>query len=187
MKYNETQYYYDGYAAHTNGLAYEQCQIEIGTPARLEWCRGWRDAEQDSRKKAPTPDSENTNHQFESLAVSQQPAWNGEGLPPVGSDCEFKPYDNSDWIFGKVNYLSDHTVVLGLGKTNDDGQAEVVKHPRTLKFRPVPTEAERKREEAIEEIASLIGRGTFSEDASGIYYAIAAGKIPGVKLEASDE
>lgn len=50
-------------------------------------------------------------------------------------------------------------------------------------FRPIRTEAERKREDAIDDIASLIGRGTFSQDAESIYAAIASGKIPGIRLE----
>lgn len=38
--------------------------------------------------------------QYESaLAASQKPAWNGEGLPPVGCECEYR--------FPNVNYRSD--------------------------------------------------------------------------------
>ncbi len=50
-------------------------------------------------------------------------------------------------------------------------------------FRPLQTKADKKRDEVINEIASMIKRGTFYEDADRIYDAIAAGKIPGVKLE----
>lgn len=48
-----------------------------------------------------------------------------------------------------------------------------------LKFRPIRSEAERKRSDIIDALTNF----TFRGDATDIYDAIAAGKIPGVKLE----
>lgn len=48
---------------------------------------------------------------------------------------------------------------------------------------PVGREAERQREEVIDSIANLCHRGDPGDDATSIYNAIAAGNIPGVKLD----
>lgn len=51
-------------------------------------------------------------------------------------------------------------------------------------FRPLRTKAERKRDEVIESIFEILNAGvSTSQDAIDIYDAVAAGKIPGVKLE----
>lgn len=57
----------------------------------------------------------------------------------------------------------------------------------SYEFRPLRTEAERKREIAVKVIKGLLmfdyGDDPRVNDATFIYDAIAAGKIPGVKLE----
>nr|DAH88118.1 MAG TPA: peptidoglycan recognition protein [Caudoviricetes sp.] len=126
-----------------------------------------------------------TRAQYESaLAASQKPAWNGEGLPPVGCDCECH-----------VDEGIIHCVVVGY---DFDGKAVVMRNVPVRKYfsiqansgriRPLRTEKERKRDEAAEAIGFYMPE--FITDtpnefyhAKKIYDAIAAGKIPGVKLE----
>lgn len=110
--------------------------------------------------------------------------WNGEGLPTVGCECEFYkhfPERKILWIAVKIMYLSEFTVVM---KELNGEPGEIIHHPRTLKFRPIQTEADRKREDARNAIAEL-WRSSLSSwhTAELIYDAIAAGKIPGLKLE----
>jgi ribosome modulation factor len=181
MKFNETQYYYQGYSSHQTGLPYESSPHPIGSSARLEWCRGWRDAENDYRKRLISNENDNTNQQFESLATRQDEGWNGEGLPPVGCECERET--PRGWSRCKINYLSTKVVVYQMLESGNEYASTL----SAYRFRPIRTEADRKREEAINEIASLIGRGTFCDDAAGIYDAIAAGKIPNIKLESPHE
>lgn len=127
------------------------------------------------------------------LAASQQPAWNGEGLPPVGCECEF--------------YNDDYDVLPSCPK---DGQiVKIVAHQKSkngldlavftwtgernglhaevcteMLFRPIRTEAERKRDEFINQLMKeWLFLGHDREQAGSLYDAIAAGKIPGVKLE----
>lgn len=117
-----------------------------------------------------------TRSQYESaLAASQKPAWSGEGLPPVGCECECQFLDA--WHVCKVLFVGEEFAV---GVIDGSERAFSVNHTR---FRPLLSEADKKRDEVINEIASMMGRGTFYEDAECIYDAIAAGKIPGVKLE----
>lgn len=126
-----------------------------------------------------------TREQYESaLAALQKPAWNGEGLPPVGCECEC--YVDEGII---------HCVVVGY---DFDGKAVVMRNVPARKYfsiqagsgriKPLRNEAERKRDEAVEAIDFYMPE--FITDtpnefyhAKKIYDAIAAGKIPGVKLE----
>lgn len=124
-----------------------------------------------------------TRNQYKSaLAASQKPAWNGEGAPPVGCECH-------------VDEGIIHCVVVGY---DFDGKAVVMRNVPARKYfsiqadsgriKPLRTEAERKRNEAVEAIDFYMPE--FIPDtpnelyhAKKIYDAIAAGKIPGVKLD----
>ncbi|HDV5197545.1 hypothetical protein Pu29_orf00068 [Salmonella phage Pu29] len=127
------------------------------------------------------------------LSASQKPAWNGEGLPPVGCECEWQDKNIKQWQPVKVVYASEWvTVVREINKERGDDLVEVAIEnygdDSRLKFRPLRTEAERKRDAAIEEmikIATIHTTKSLSLDLAlnSVYNAIAAGKIPGVKLD----
>lgn len=123
-----------------------------------------------------------TRNQYESaLAVSQKPAWDGEGLPPVGCECECH-----------VDEGVIHCIVVGY---DFDGKAVVMRNVPARKYfsiqansgriKPLRTEAERKRDAAIEAMQREVDEGNnwICSEYEIIYDAIAAGKIPGVKLE----
>ncbi len=123
-----------------------------------------------------------TRDQYESaLAASQKPAWNGEGVPPVGCQCECH-----------VDEGIIHCVVVGY---DFDGKAVVMRNIPARKYfsiqansgriKPLRTEAERKRDAAIEAMQREADDGDnwIYSEYEIIYDAIAAGKIPGVKLD----
>lgn len=117
------------------------------------------------------------------LAASQKPAWNGEGVPPVGCECEYQyKVHGSEWRQLECVAVDGKAV---FGWSNN---TPVALQSNTHNFRPLRTEAERKRDEAAEAIDFYMPE--FITDtpneffhAKKIYDAIAAGKIPGVKLE----
>ena len=140
-----------------------------------------------------------TRNLYESaLAASQKPAWNGEGVPPVGEKVEF-------FINPRFGYRNDWIPAAGTEmevvahKTTTDGNDVAVCYwdedgagrsccfvPESLK--PLRTEAKRKRDAAVEAIHWYMPE--FIPDTPNKYYhakkiydAIAAGKIPGVKLD----
>ena len=112
---------------------------------------------------------------FVKLPVS----WNGEVLPPVGCECEL--YDSeSGWEVVFVKYVGNKTVVVDL-LDGDEYSFEL----STCEFRPLRTEAERKRDDAEKALSDTFAQ-LYDQDislAKHVYDAIAAGKIPGVKLE----
>lgn len=128
--------------------------------------------------------------------------WSGDGLPPVGTKVEF-------FINQKLGYRNDWIPDVGTEmevvahKTTTDGNDVAVCYwdeggagrsccfvPESLK--PLRTESDRKRDDAIKAILGTLNyydfemvhiRGDQKQVALEIYNAIAAGKIPGVKLE----
>lgn len=111
------------------------------------------------------------------LAASQNPAWNGEGLPPVGCECECQFLDA--WHVCKVLFVGAEVIV---GVIDGSERAFSVSH---TKFRPLQSEAERKRNSAVEAMQREADEGDnwIYSEYEIIYDAIAAGKIPGVKLD----
>lgn len=117
------------------------------------------------------------------------PEWSGEGLPPVGMEIEYS--------FAKVNYRTDFSrgKVLAYGAQNVfmehwASKNEFIQPLDKIEFRPIRSEEERKREDAITKITDAIcgvipdtGMATAAKYATRAYDAIAAGKVRGVKLE----
>lgn len=111
------------------------------------------------------------------LAASQKPAWNGEGVPPVGCECECRFLDA--WHVCKVLFVGAEVIVGVI-----DGSEGVFSVNHT-KFRPLQSEAERKRDAAVEAMQREADEGDnwIYSEYEIIYDAIAAGKIPGVNLD----
>lgn len=123
------------------------------------------------------------------------PVWSGEGLPPVGCECEWQDKNTKQWNPVKVVYASEWvTVIREINKEKGDDLVEIAIEnygdDARLKFRPTRSEAERKRHDAAQALCSAGGGNGGVDEKAGygscwfdIYDAIAAGKIPGVKLE----
>lgn len=112
--------------------------------------------------------------------------WSGEGQPPVGVECEYS-WAGEPWASGVIRYISKHTIIIET-QADSTGDTECAYHPTDIKLRPLRTEADRKRDEAIEEmikIATMYTTKSIGLDLAfnSIYNSIAAGEIPGVKLE----
>lgn len=125
-----------------------------------------------------------SNMEREKEAASQQPVWNGEGLPPVGCECEL--FDSeSGWETVVIKFIGNKTAVVD----TEDGE-EYSFELSTCDFRPIRSEADKKRDECIVKLTDAIcgeipdtGMATAAIFAERVYDAIAGGKIPGVKLE----
>lgn len=129
-----------------------------------------------------------TREQYEAALAASQPQWNGEGLPPVGCECEFY---NGNRYYVRNSSPQDgqkvkvvHHEVSGAGIPcavfvwiGDDNSVKSEAAQSGL-FRPIRSVVERKRDD----IANAINEAV---DASGtighvLYDAIAAGKIHGL-------
>lgn len=111
--------------------------------------------------------------------------WNGEGLPPVGCECEYSLNGGKTWWKCKIDYIVGTQGVVMLCDTFEGVQyVQFSSYGNALKFRPIRSETERKRDAAKNAIAELCrSSASNGHSADLIYDAIAAGEIPGVKLE----
>ncbi|MFL6615950.1 MAG: hypothetical protein ACJ8LD_19825 [Pantoea agglomerans] len=118
-----------------------------------------------------------TRHQYETaLAASERVGWNGFGVPPVGQKCKRSAFGD-DWAECEVLYVGPEVIVVSV-----EGREKAYK-TGSVKFHPLLTEAERKRDEAKDAIAELCrSSASNGHSADLIYDAIAAGKIPHITL-----
>lgn len=123
-----------------------------------------------------------TRDQYESaLAASKKPAWSGEGLPPVGMHCEIVDPDGvlmyGQGESGEVISHVENTAVIRMSYGLGCFEARFL--------RPLQSEADKKRDSAVEAMQREADEGDnwIYSEYEIIYDAIAAGKIPGVKLD----
>lgn len=118
-------------------------------------------------------------------------AWGGDGLPPVGCECEYSLNAGKTWWKCKIDYIVGTQGVVMLCDTFEGVQyVQFSSYGSALKFRPIRSEADKKREECIAKLTDAIcgeipdtGMATAAMFATRAYDAIAAGKVRGVKLE----
>lgn len=114
------------------------------------------------------------------LAASKKPAWDGEGVPPVGCECEYIS-NGTSWGKVKVIGLDGEKIVI-----RPSGEIYYAITPSNKDvFIPFRTEEEKKRDIVVGAIKELFkcSNDPSVDDATLIFNAIAAGKIPGVKLD----
>ena len=118
----------------------------------------------------------------ERIVKNDAAVWNGEGFPPVGCFCEVEDLDGmlvyGQGESGEVIAHVENTAVIRMSYGLGCFEARFL--------RPLRTEADKKRDAAI----NAIKESYYKQDRSGNYRGeegvfddIAAGKIPGVKLE----
>ena len=116
------------------------------------------------------------------LSASQKPAGNCEGLPPAGCECEFIS-NGTSWGKVKVIGLDGEKIVI-----RPSGEIYYAITPSNKDvFIPLRTESDKKRERICDAIYGALTKAerqhNRSDEAEAVYDAIAAGKIPGVKLD----
>lgn len=109
-----------------------------------------------------------------------EPIWDGNGLPPVGCECE-RSWAGDKWLNCRVLFIGEEIVVVKIPTR------EAAYRLSEVTFRPVRSEADKKREAAInailDDMRTIPCDLDFRDEVAVIYDAIAAGKIPGVKLD----
>lgn len=111
-----------------------------------------------------------------------EPSWDGVGLPPVGCECEASINWGESWDLWYTMAEDSGVVIFGY---LDGNHVAYGKRDMPI-FRPLRSEADKKRDAVIEFITGAIDSHGVDplNSAKFIYDAIAAAdKIPGVKLE----
>lgn len=116
-----------------------------------------------------------TREKYDAALAASKTEWDGEGLPPVGCECEGKQLAQLNWNKFKVVAIENGHV---FGFWNDNVSTGL--DSRLWEFRPIQSEADKKRDEAVKALREIIGgpRGPYAQVKAGeIYDAIKSGKI----------
>ena len=73
--------------------------------------------------------------------------WDGEGLPPVGCECEAYDHQEQQWVFGRMAMHGNSDHLFACGTPERWGKAFWA-----CKFRPIKSAAERERDELTETV-----------------------------------
>lgn len=84
-----------------------------------------------------------------------EPEWNGEGLPPVGTECECS-YDGDPYLRTEVVAVTEKMIVIA----NKNNLGEDAFYHYQVKFRPIRSE----REKAIDEMMKVVDHGLPSKE-----------------------
>lgn len=126
----------------------------------------------------------------ECIGQDVESAWNGEGLPPVGCECELKYKCHDDDAYWErviiIWQRGDDTLVEYVGGHFKNTVQLTHNTSKLVDFRPIRSEADKKRDEAVAVMLSVFGSNAATGTKAAlkaIYDAIAVGKVRGVKLE----
>lgn len=139
----------------------------------------------DHRRQHHDADVKINRRQYEAALAASKHEWDGRGLPPSGFEFEYLRgdfgADECRWVKCTMKYAGDKFCIVHI-----DGEGESwLKHEGT-QMRPIRSEAEKKRDEAVKAMMKIIGGpgGPYPEVKAGeIYDAIAAGKIPHIRID----
>lgn len=104
--------------------------------------------------------------------------WGEDGLPPVGSIFEMRNKPKGIWCTTELIAAGQEQIIYFREGREFSG------HKNNYEFRPIRSPEDLARDEAIKAMREALGHAAGLIEVSNIYRAIAAGKIPGVKLEA---
>ncbi len=91
--------------------------------------------------------------------ITKKPeAWDGEGLPPVGTECEVSNCGNP-FEFCEIKYMGDKVCVVGYDVYGDQHY-----HLSSVKFRPIRTEEEKLIDQLIKDARCDGDNGEYSEN-----------------------
>lgn len=122
-----------------------------------------------------------TREQYEAALAASKSKWDGDGLPPVGCECEarYRYSSVAEWFFFRCVAV-DCEVAFGW-----TGKKPVTLLKDNFEFRPIRSEADKKKEAVIRGLDSAVGYAKASEInvSEHIFSSIAAGKIPHIRID----
>lgn len=177
----------------------EKGYVQSGYPAgEYSWEHAWQGSNiiayrLHQPQEAAQPKADEEADLNECIGQDVALVWGGEGKPDIGEKCEH--YSGGQWEVVTIAGIYENLVTgfTDYWMVKEDGGSYTVGNP--YRFRPIRSEADKKREEAIMSLAKSGGAASFKygekfNDGSLIgaawyelYDAIAAGKVRGVKLE----
>lgn len=137
--------------------------------------------------KGIKPDGEEY-HVIESAWKFEPIEWDGEGLPPVGVNAEvlFAADTEPKWYSFLAKYIGENHVVALVGLEEVSYKISEL-CTKDVKFSPVRSEEDRKRDESVIAIYDEYLQCATVEKMKDVFYALydamAAGKIPHIRID----
>lgn len=117
-----------------------------------------------------------TREQYEAVLADSKTEWDGEGYPPAGCKFEYKA-SSGKWFTATMKYSGESFAIVDMGGYESWLTLDAP-------MRPIRSEEDKKRYAAIEALFEVLDAGvSTSQDSIDIYDAIAAGKIPHIRIE----
>jgi hypothetical protein len=128
--------------------------------------------------RLPQPKADEEADLNECIGQDAAQVWGGEGKPAIGEKCEH--HSGGQWEAVTIVGIYENLVTgfTDYWMVKEDGSSYTVGNP--YRFRPIRSEADKRREEAIKDMTLT---GWCESAAEEMYDLIAAGKVRGVKLE----
>ncbi|EHF4934771.1 hypothetical protein VXI92_004944 [Enterobacter hormaechei] len=130
-------------------------------------------------------DDEVTREQYEAALVASKPEWDGEGLPPVGCECEYETKFDG-WQPVRIELIKSEGIAFTwLSNSQAYNGLDCVGVQKSGSFRPIRSEADKRRHETMRQLShSLRANGSVTEEQLNRLYAdVAAGKIPHIRID----
>lgn len=157
----------EGATHYREGIRYPWMRMQEGMVQFFhEVCSEWRDYH----------DQAIGNDVLSRAVERPKPEWSGDGLPPVGTVCEWRDACDEysiDWQRVEVLYLSSHTALLKFEVEDGEG-CEGAYYPANCLFRPIRTHEQIEVQEALRDIELL-----YSEGGPAAVYAAGYRKVEG--------
>lgn len=126
-----------------------------------------------------------TSQQYEAALAASKPEWDGEGLPPVGCECQYETNGYGIKMVRVECITKDGIAFTWIGGDEGFSGLDCINISQSYRFRPIRSEADKKRNEAVE---AMIKHKDDPTDVTenryhAIFDAIAAGKIPHIRID----
>ena len=166
-------------------VKFKKGYVQVGYPAgQYSWEHNWQGSNiiayrlHQPQKVAHT-EAEQEAYLNECIGQATATEWNGEGLPPVGCECEWQDKNTKQWNPVKVVYASEWvTVIREINKEKGDDLVEIAIEnygdDARLKFRPIRSAEDEKRDDRASAIDGFISgfRGQEAGSNKELAYAL---------------
>lgn len=118
-----------------------------------------------------------TRQQYEAALAASKTEWDGEGLPPVGIEAEVSVDGGRTWCLYKATSEHNGMRLVEIGNFTEEFQSN------NWTFRPIRSEADKRRDEIIDALKEGLGHAHGLYDLMQIYHLLNNGKIPHIRID----
>lgn len=123
-----------------------------------------------------------TREQYEAALAASKPEWDGEGLPPVGTEAEVSVDGGRTWCLYRATSEHNGMRLVEIGNFTEEFQSN------NWMFRPMRSEADKKRENLAKALHIAAGAAPVEVVGIGPLYLeladkILAGEVAGIRID----